>query len=318
MSTMSEVIHVAAGVIYNAVGEVLLARRADNRDQGGLWEFPGGKIEVDEAVEEALARELLEEVGITVSHSEPLIRIPHDYADRTVVLDVHVVRNFTGEAHGREGQPVRWVAPEQLNDYAMPAANRPIVNAVRLPAECLITPPVESEEQWLSVLKKSLQQGVRLVQLRLKDLAADRVDALARKALALCHAHDCRVLLNADPEPFTYLPVDGFHLPASALSRYSTRPVAEDHWFSASIHNPAELRQATRLGVDLGFVAPVQATRTHPDAIPLGWAGFAELAGAAGFPVYALGGMQRRDIALARQYGGQGIAGIRLFIEGEE
>ncbi|MGM0679311.1 MAG: Nudix family hydrolase [Pseudomonadota bacterium] len=314
---MAEVTHIAAGVIYNAAGEVLLARRAEHRHQGGLWEFPGGKVEAGETVEQALARELLEEVGITPGHSEPLIRIPHEYADRHVVLDVHTVRAFSGEAHGGEGQLLRWVAPEKLNEYAMPAANRPIVNAVRLPPECLITPPLESEEQWLSVLKKNLQQGVRLVQLRLKDLAADRVDALTRKALALCHAHDCQVLLNADPTQFAHLPVDGFHLPASALSRFSARPVAEHSWLSASIHNPAELREATRLDVDLGFVAPVQATRTHPDAIPLGWAGFAELAGAAGFPVYALGGMQRRDIALARQYGGQGIAGIRVFVEGE-
>ncbi|MDZ7662327.1 Nudix family hydrolase [Thiohalophilus sp.] len=314
---MSEVIHVAAGVIYNAAGEVLLARRAEHRHQGGLWEFPGGKIEAGETVEQALARELHEEVGITVSHSEPLIRIPHDYADRRVVLDVRAVRAFSGEAHGREGQPVRWVAPPRLNDYAMPAANRPIVNALRLPAECLITPPLESEEQWLSVLKKSLQQGVRLVQLRLKELAADRIDALTRKALALCHAHGCQVLLNADPPQFAHLPVDGFHLPSATLSRYSSRPVAADKWLSASVHNRAELAEATRLEVDFAFVAPVQATRTHPDAVPLGWAGFAELADAAAFPVYALGGMQRRDVILARQYGGQGIAGIRVFVEGD-
>jgi len=314
---MSEFIHVAAGVIYNAAGEVLLARRAAHRHQGGLWEFPGGKVEAGETVEQALARELHEELGITVTRSEPLIRIPHDYADRTVVLDVHAVRAYSGELHGREGQPVRWVAPPQLNDYAMPAANRPIVNALRLPAECLITPPVDSEEQWLSALKKSLQQGVRLVQLRLKDLAADRVDALTHKALALCHAHHCRVLLNADPLQFAHLPVDGFHLPANTLARYPARPVAEAIWLSASIHNRAELAEANRLGVDLGFVAPVQATRTHPDAVPLGWAGFAQLADAATFPVYALGGMQRHDVALARQYGGQGIAGIRVFVEGE-
>ncbi len=314
---MSEVIHVAAGVIYNAAGKVLLARRAEHRHQGGLWEFPGGKVEPGETVEQALARELHEEIGITSGHSEPLIRIPYAYGDRSVLLDVHAVRAFSGEPHGREGQPVRWVAPEQLSDYAMPAANRPIVNAVRLPAECLITPPVDSEEQWLSVLKKSLQQGVRLVQLRLKDQAADRIDTLTRKALALCHAHDCQVLLNADPAQFAHLPVDGFHLPANALSRYPARPVAEDIWLSAAIHNRTELRQAMRLGVDLGFVAPVQATRTHPDAVPLGWAGFAALAEEAVFPVYALGGMQRRDAALARQSGGQGIAGIRLFVEGE-
>ncbi|TDY01161.1 Nudix family hydrolase [Thiohalophilus thiocyanatoxydans] len=315
---MSESIHVAVGIIVNPAGEILLAQRADHRDQGGLWEFPGGKVEAGETVAQALARELLEEVGITVSHSEPLIRIPHDYADRTVVLEVHEVRAFSGEPRGREGQPVRWVAPEQLSDVAMPAANRPIVNAVRLPAECLITPPLDSDEQWLSVLKKSLHQGVRLVQLRLKELAAERVDALTRKALALCHAHDCRVLLNADPQQFAHLPVDGFHLPAGALSRYPARPVAEGRWLSASIHNRAELVQAARLGVDLGFVAPVQATATHPDATPLGWAGFKELAAAAPFPVYALGGMQRHDVTLARQYGGQGIAGIRLFVEGED
>ena len=308
-----DVLHVAVGVVQNASGEVLLARRAEHRHQGGLWEFPGGKIEPGESPTQALARELHEELGIDIDSPEPLIRIPYRYPEHTVLLDVWQIKAFSGEPHGREGQPLCWVAVSKLSGYPMPAANRPIMNAIRLPQLCMITPEVQSGDDWLAQLKKALRQDVRLIQLRLKNLVADEVDALTREALRLCHPHGCQVILNADPARFSHLPVDGFHLTSAALAHYPVRPAPPEKWLSASIHNYSELTQAARLKVDFGFAGPVQPTTSHPEAEPLGWRGFAELTGAAGFPLYALGGMQRQDIALARQHGGQGVAGIRLF-----
>ena len=98
-------IHVVAAVIRGADGRILIARRADTQHQGGLWEFPGGKVEEGEAVEVALARELREELGIEVTGSRPLIKVSHDYPDKQVLLDVREVDAFTGEPHGAEGQP---------------------------------------------------------------------------------------------------------------------------------------------------------------------------------------------------------------------
>lgn len=127
MST--QLVHVAVGVIVGGLG-ILIARRPESAHQGGLWEFPGGKVEVGEPVQEALARELDEELGITVTGPQPLIEIKHDYGDKQVLLDVWWVTAFSGEPRGKEGQPIAWVKPEKLSDYAFPAANQPIITAI--------------------------------------------------------------------------------------------------------------------------------------------------------------------------------------------
>jgi len=127
----SAVVHVAAGVVRDAEGRVLLARRHVGTHQGGLWEFPGGKLEPGEPVLEGLRRELLEELGIRVLDAYPLVRVEHDYGDRAVLLDTWVVSGYDGEPVGREGQPLAWVSPEEFPDYPMPAADGPIVAAIR-------------------------------------------------------------------------------------------------------------------------------------------------------------------------------------------
>lgn len=123
-------VHVAVGVVLDEAGRVLITRRASDSHQGGLWEFPGGKVEPGEPLLVALARELQEELGIEMGRTSPLLEIPHDYGDKLVLLDVHVVWDFSGEAQGLEGQPLAWVAPAQLGQYGFPAANEPIIGAL--------------------------------------------------------------------------------------------------------------------------------------------------------------------------------------------
>lgn len=123
-------VHVAVGVIRDDAGCILISKRHASSHQGGLWEFPGGKVEVGEAVLSALSRELREELGIEVQASKPLLQVKHDYGDKQVLLDVWLVDRFTGQAVGREGQPLRWVAAEDLPDFDFPLANDAIVEAV--------------------------------------------------------------------------------------------------------------------------------------------------------------------------------------------
>jgi 8-oxo-dGTP diphosphatase len=120
-------VHVAVGVMLDSSGRVLLTRRAPSAHQGGLWEFPGGKVEHGESVLAALARELSEELGVQLEASSPLMTLAHDYGDKQVVLDIHTVTHWLGEPRGVEGQPLAWVMPQALNDYDFPAANAPIV-----------------------------------------------------------------------------------------------------------------------------------------------------------------------------------------------
>jgi len=124
-------IHVAVGVVIDDQGRVLVALRPDDKHQGGRWEFPGGKVEDGESVLDALARELAEEVALEVSATDPLVVIEHDYGDRHVCLDVHLVTVYSGEAAGQEGQPLRWLAPAELDAAEFPSANAPIIAAIR-------------------------------------------------------------------------------------------------------------------------------------------------------------------------------------------
>lgn len=123
-------IHVAVGVIVNRRDEILIALRPEHTHQGGLWEFPGGKVESGETVRQALQRELREELGLEVISVRDLVDIQHDYPDKSVHLDVWWVDQFRGEPQGREGQPICWVGAERLGEFAFPAANQPIIDAV--------------------------------------------------------------------------------------------------------------------------------------------------------------------------------------------
>lgn len=125
-------IHVAAAAIVCAQ-KVLLSRRHEHAHQGGKWEFPGGKVESGEAVVDALARELKEELDISPTSARPLIRVHHRYPDLSVLLDVWKVEAFEGEPRGCEGQLVEWMDVGALMELEFPDANLPIVKSVQMP-----------------------------------------------------------------------------------------------------------------------------------------------------------------------------------------
>lgn len=125
-------VHVAVGVLRNDKGQVLISLRADEAHQGGLWEFPGGKVEPGESVEQALSREFEEELGICVHSCTPFIQISHDYEDKSVLLDVWNVQSFSGVPRGREGQQIEWRAQSALCVDDFPRANARIIRALQL------------------------------------------------------------------------------------------------------------------------------------------------------------------------------------------
>ena len=308
---MPELIHVAAAALVDAQGRVLIAQRHASAHQGGLWEFPGGKCEPGETFEQALARELDEELGVKLLSHRPLIRITHHYDDRSVLLDVHRVDRWQGEPHGREDQPLQWVLPAQLTDYPMPAADVPIVSALQLPDRYLITPPALTDTgAFFRQLQSALQQTGSLVQLRVFDLDANDLEALAIESQKLCQMHGGRLLINGDVGLAQRVGAAGVHLNSRQLHSLQARP-QEVGLLAVSCHNADDLRKAACIGADLAVLSPVLPTRSHPDASPLGWQRFAELVEPAGLPVYALGGMQTALLPRAWQAGAQGVAGIR-------
>lgn len=314
-----QLVHVAVAVIVRG-NEVLIARRSDDVHQGGLWEFPGGKVEKNETVQHALKRELKEELDIEVDLDggiSPLISIRHDYGDKAVLLDVWVVSRFAGSAIGAEGQPIKWAKRENLKDFAFPEANKPIISAIFLPNKYLVTGHYETADDCLHKLRHAiLEHGVALVQFRHHALYAADQKAyieLASRIRDICRDNNVRFVLNARPSILQEVDADGVHLTFSEAKGYSARPVPTTKWFGVSCHSADELAEVSRLAPDYVLLSPVKTTGSHPDAKPLGWAHFKALVEVVPFPVFALGGMADADLEDAITNGAQGIAGISAW-----
>ena len=119
--------HVAAGILRDTAGRVLIAERLCDGPFNGLWEFPGGKIGAGESAADALQRELAEEIGITVTAAQPFMALHHKYPDRTVDLEFFLVTDWQGEPAGLEGQGVRWVASSELRATELLPADEPVI-----------------------------------------------------------------------------------------------------------------------------------------------------------------------------------------------
>ncbi len=126
---------IGVGVIRNHNAEILIDRRLKSGEMGGFWEFPGGKIEANETVEECIRREIKEELGVEVAVRERLLTINHDYVKFTVTLFVHHCQYLSGEPQTIECDEVRWVKVEDIDQYTFPEANTKIVDTLKMQAK---------------------------------------------------------------------------------------------------------------------------------------------------------------------------------------
>ncbi|MBI4190353.1 MAG: Nudix family hydrolase, partial [Betaproteobacteria bacterium] len=284
--------------------------RPGGKAYAGYWEFPGGKVEAGEAVAAALKRELHEELGIDVITAYPWLTRDFDYSHAAVRLRFFRVLQWSGELHGRELQHFAWQSVRNVTVAPLLPANGPILRALELPHVYGITCAGElGRDAFMARLKQSLANGLRLVQVREKQLASDALRAFAAEVVALGHRFGARVLVNGSADIAAQAGADGVHLTASQLMAAVRRPGCE--WCGASCHDAAELGRARELGFDFVVLGPVSATPTHPDAKLLGWQRFAELARDYPLPVYAIGGMRAADLERAWDRGAHGVAMIR-------
>ena len=291
---------------------MLIAQRPQGRHQGGLWEFPGGKVEPGEDGRAALRRELREELGIEITIARPLIRVQHQYPDRAVLLDCWRVSHWEGKVHGREGQRIAWARPEALDERRFLPADKAIITAARLPALYLISPePGPDLDAFLATLDARLGAGVRLFQLRCREIPLPRCRLLVREARALCERHGARLLLNSALGQALAPEAHGLHLTSTDLLTLKRRPLGRDGLVAASCHDAREIEQAARLALDFIVLGPVLPTPTHRVAPTLGWTAFEAQARRAPLPVYALGGLNPGHLPIAWNAGAQGIAAIR-------
>jgi len=123
--------HVAAGILRDTAGRVLISERLCDGPFNGLWEFPGGKIGAGESAVDALHRELAKELGVTVTAAQPFIQLHHEYPDRTVDLEFFLVTGWQGKPAGLEGQGIRWLALNEVQPGELLPADAPVIEALQ-------------------------------------------------------------------------------------------------------------------------------------------------------------------------------------------
>lgn len=310
MNGPANLVDVAVGVLVRADGAVLFGQRPAGKPYAGWWEFPGGKVERDESVEQALARELHEELGIDLRESHPWVVREHVYPHAHVRLHFRRIVDWSGEAHAREAQGLAWRHPGRIDLAPLLPASIRVIGWLRLPARIGISCASEiGDERFLCALDAALARGLRLVQLREPAMPPQRFDALFHEVRVRCRATGAQLVVNSAHPSSYWHACDGVHLRSDDLRACVSRPALRV--VGASCHDADQIAQAGRLDVDFALLGPVKATRSHPGAAPMGWEFFERLSRESQVPVFALGGLDESDALQAAKAGAHGVAMMR-------
>ncbi len=308
------VVDVAVGVLRRPDGRFLLASRPEGKPYAGYWEFPGGKLEPGESVAHALARELDEELGVTIGAVLPWVVREFEYPHAHVRLHFCRVHDWDGEPHPHEGQQLRFCTLDELPEPLLPATI-PVLRWLTMPPLLAVTDAAElGADAFLQRLQSKLDQGLRLVLFREPQLPMAEARALFEGVLERTRAADGRLLVSSRHPVDWAERADGSHLTARDLLSARQRP--ELPRVGASVHDAAELAHAAALNLDYAMLGPVQATRSHQGAVPLRWDRFRALALQSAVPLYALGGLSEADLRIAQSHGAHGIALQRAAWDG--
>ncbi len=310
---MTKVVHVAVGIIKNKNGELLLTSHPKGKGWAGWWEFPGGKVEQGETPENALIRELQEEVSIKPTEIQPWLQRRFDYPKihdaeaKTVLLYFFFVTAWQGDAIAMEGQDLSWQLPNKLTVEPVLPANAPIMKALALPPVYAISNVLEmGEADFLVNLKWQLERGLKLIQLCEKNLSRQALISLAKNIVSITRPYQARVLIQEGASFAKAVGADGVHFSSVELMKLKTKP--NGLFIAASCHSLSELAHAEKLGLDFVVLSPIKHNLSHHIVKPLGWKEFAKLTEGMTVPVYALGGMQLNDIPQALSSGARGVA----------
>lgn len=301
------VVNVAVAVVQREDGRVMLAERPRGKASAGFWEFPGGKFEIGENAKQALARELHEELGVELDAAYPWVTYEHAYPDKVVRLHFYRVLAWHGTPHGREGQKVIWEDPEAVTVGPLLPANDKVLKALTFPPLYAITNAAKyGIADFMDRLKRALDKGVRLIQVREREMTPEQVAQFARRVVVLAHRHGAKVMINGDESLANRVGADGVHLTGSQLLRLTERP--STRLWAASCHDAAELARAAQWHADFVVLSQVLPTPTHPDVPGIGWTRFEQLVRDTPVPVYALGGMRMEHLETAMHHGAHGIS----------
>lgn len=301
---------VAVGVLVRADGAVLLADRPAGKPYAGYWEFPGGKVEPGETIEQALARELGEELGVRLRESEPWVTTQYEYPHAHVRLHFRRVFEWSGSPHPAEGQRLMFLAPGATPPEPLLPAAVPALRWAELPAMLGLSPgsctAAAQAEEWAgSVLARGLRHVLwhepALESAALaSSLRCCREMARAFGARMFVDARDAARLRAGEDPPADAFPPDAF-LDCAALRAASLRPAAG--WLGAGVREPGDLERAASLGCDFALLEP------DPDAPATAvWEQVGALCARSPLPVYAPLPPDAQVLRRARRLGAHGLA----------
>jgi 8-oxo-dGTP diphosphatase len=295
------IIDVAIAILLHQ-NNVLVGWREAKQHQGNKHEFPGGKVEEGETPLAACRREIYEEVGIGLHEWHAFDVIVHEYDD--VIVKLHLFHAVVPTALLNEiQQPWSWYSREELLNLNFPKANLAIIQRLYWPHQIKISAQLDEVAQ----LKQDqlLYWRVEGTQQQLTELAKRSVKHLSRLIVNV----DIFEQLN----PIQQQAISAIHLKQPQLMALKPGDLQIGKRYIAACHDLASMQQAQNIGCDAILLSPVLPTATHPEAVALGWEQFKCWVSQVDIPVFALGGMQAGDLAIAKEQSGYGIAGMRFL-----
>ena len=262
-------VRAAAAVIQRQDGFLLMAQRPPGRGWSGWWEFPGGKIEVNESPFEALQRELQEEINISANDATLWFERSYTYPDKKVYIYFFKVTDWTGEITPCENQLLDWQNPSYVTVAPILPTNLFVLKSILLPPVYAITNITEmGETLFFERLKIKLEEGLKMIQVREKNLPYQDVKKIAQKILDLAKPYEAKVLINENEKLALDIGADGVHYPSHSLIQLKHRP--DFSICGTSCHNLEELMIAQDLKMSFAVLSPVQKTESHPHVDPIG------------------------------------------------
>ena len=304
---------IVVGIVHNNTRDrILITRRDVKAHQGGLWEFPGGKVKEGESGWQALTRELLEEVNISARRGHRLVCYNYDYPDINLLLDVWMIDEWSGQLTGNEGQLVEFVSIKEIMSREFLSANGKVLSLIHLPFLYLITPDLDRyDDEFLRVITKLIDNDLAMLQFRSRKAPLDDQYNLVQRLIGVCNNRNCKLLFNGTAEEAQKLGAHGVHLTSEKLLYLHKRPLPGNYWVAASCHNETELMHACNIGIDFCVLGSIHDHTGQIFKSGMGWEKFQSLAMKSTIPVYALGGISIGDIETAQKLGAHGVAMIR-------
>ena len=296
-------IRVSAGILFDQNHSVLLTKRLASQSWPEYWEFPGGKLETDESLEQCLKRELLEEININVIGASRWITREFNQDDKILQVTFFLIHKWIGEIKNKDVAEYKWIDPKNIEDWPeqILPKNLYILRALSLPPLYLITDAYENPE-----FHKKIKTSKRefFIQIREPKLEKDKLIKLELD-LKKINRH---ILVNS--RHVHELSSDfGIHFTESDLLKQTQ--LNSNKINSASVHSLENIQYAQKLGISFVVLSQVFETKSHPLTKGMGWDAFKAIVNQVDIPVYALGGMDLEDLDDSYNNGAVGIASQR-------